>query len=341
MDRSASNILWFDEIGIEDINLVGGKNASLGEMYRHLKEKKVRVPPGFAVTSSAYKAVLENSGAFQSLKSILASLDHKNPKNLAATGKKARDVILHSEFPRELEEEILQAYHRLSKKCKQKSAVVAVRSSATAEDLPTASFAGQQETFLNISGDQELLQACRRCFASLYTNRAIAYRCEQKIDHLSTSLSIGVQYLIRSDLASAGVIFTLDTESGFPDVVYITGSYGLGESVVQGTVNPDEFYVFKPALKKGYRPIIDKVRGDKASKVVCAKNKKDPIKTTKTSLIEQKKYCISDQDILQLAKWAVEIRGPLFSKKWKMDSNGYRVGKRRPYRPTVYCAGKT
>ncbi len=294
-------ILWFDEIGIDDIDLVGGKNASLGEMICSLKKKKIRVPGGFAITAAAFRHVLEKTGAFQALKKVLKGL---NAQNLAATGEKAREIILNCEIPPDLQEEIVKAYHKLSSQYKQKNADVAVRSSATSEDLPTASFAGQQETYLNITGEKELLLACKKCFASLYTNRAIAYRSEQKIDHLTTYLSIGVQKMIRSDLASAGVIFTLDTETGFSNVVYITGSYGLGESVVQGTVDPDEFYVFKPTLKLGYKPIIDKILGTKATQIVYGKKN---TKKVATPISERKKFCLGDQDVLQLAKWAVEI----------------------------------
>lgn len=307
-------ILWFDEIGIDDINLVGGKNASLGEMYHNLKKKKVQVPSGFAITASAYRYVLEKSGAFDLIKTILKGLNHKDSQNLASTGQKIREIILQCEIPSDLHEEIVEAYNKLSSEYNQKNTDVAVRSSATSEDLPTASFAGQLETYLNISGEKELLIACKQCFASLFTNRAIAYRCEQKIDHLSSYLSIGVQKMVKSDLASAGVIFTLDTETGFSDVVYITGSYGLGESVVQGTVNPDEFYVFKPTLKQGYKPIINKIIGNKASKLIYAKNKKNPIKTVETPLEDRKKFCLNEEEILKLAKWAIDIEDH-YSKK--------------------------
>lgn len=305
--KAAPYILWFDEIGIGDIDLVGGKNASLGEMYCNLKKKKVPVPSGFAITAAAYRHVLEESGALEALKKLFKGLNHKDPKNLASVGEKARKIILSCEIPADLSQEILHAYHRLSSQYHQKHTDVAVRSSATSEDLPTASFAGQQETYLNISGDKELLLACKKCFASLFTNRAIAYRCEQKIDHLTSYLSIGVQKMVRSDLASAGVIFTLDTETGFPDVVYVTGSYGLGESVVQGAVNPDGFFVFKPTLKEGYKSIIDKAIGNKASKIVYTKSKKSPVKKVATPLKERNKFCLNDEEILQLSKWAVAI----------------------------------
>jgi pyruvate,water dikinase len=304
MTRSKAFILGFDEIGIGDIDLVGGKNASLGEMYSHLKKKKVAVPPGFAITSSAYRYILQQSGAFAALEVLLKGLDYTDSASLASVGEKARALILQSEIPADLEKDIVSAYQRLSAQHQLKEVAVAVRSSATSEDLPTASFAGQQETYLNISGAKELITACKRCFASLFTNRAIAYRCEKRIDHLSSYLSIGVQIMIRSDLASAGVIFTLDTESGFPDVVYITGSYGLGESVVQGSVNPDEFYVFKPTLKQGYPAIIDKTVGDKASQIIYAEK---GTKQIDTPLEKRGVFCITDEDILQLAKWAVIV----------------------------------
>ena len=259
-------IKWLKEIGMEDIPLVGGKNASLGEMYRRLSGKGIRVPNGFAVTAEAYKALLKNSKALKELKSAFKGVDLTRSKALKKAGKEARETILGSPFPGEVEESIEKAYKALSKEYRMKSVDVAVRSSATAEDLPEASFAGQQESFLNISGVEKLLEACQKCFASLFTDRAIAYRAEQGFDHFDVFLSIGVQKMVRSDAASAGVMFTLDPESGFPDVVYITGSFGLGESVVQGSVNPDEFYVFKPTLKKGFRPII----GQKTGVQTCA-----------------------------------------------------------------------
>lgn len=309
-------ILWFDEIGVEDIALVGGKNASLGEMYCNLKKKKIEVPAGFAITSHAYRYILKKKGAFDELKAALQGLNPSDSQALEKAGQKARETLLHCELPPDLQEAIISAYRKLSSIYKTKNADVAVRSSATAEDLPTASFAGQQETFLNISGEEELLTACKRCFASLFTNRAIAYRCENKIDHFKTALSIGVQKMIRSDLGSAGVIFTLDTESGFPNVVFVSGSYGLGESIVQGTVNPDEFYVFKPTLKKGYKPLIDKVMGSKAIKIVYDEKGKDPVKKVETPMKDRKNFCITDADVLQLAKWAMDIEDH-YSKKNK------------------------
>lgn len=299
-------ILWFEEIGIEDLALVGGKNASLGEMTRNLRKKKVPIPPGFAITADAYKYVLDGHGAFEKLKKILHGLDAKDTRALERAGKEARELILECEFPADLQEEIFAAYRKLSSEFKTKHTDVAVRSSATAEDLPNASFAGQQETYLNVTGEKSLIEACKKCFASLFTNRAIAYRMENKIDHIKTYLSIGVQKMIHSDRASSGVIFTLDTETGFPNVVFITGSYGLGESVVQGLVNPDEFNVFKPTLKKGYKPLINKVVGDKATQIIYGKGHQ-ATKKIKTPLRDQQKFCITDQEALQLAKWALDV----------------------------------
>jgi pyruvate, water dikinase len=308
-------ILWFEEIGMEDHELVGGKNASLGEMVCNLKKEKVPIPPGFAITSKAYKDVLEKHGVFKALRQILQGLDPADTQALSQAGRKARQLILDCEFPPDLREAILKAYRKLSAEFKTQNVDVAVRSSATAEDLPNASFAGQQETFLNVTGEDALLKACQKCFASLFTDRAIAYRCENKIDHLKTYLSIGVQKMIRSDLASAGVIFTLDTETGFPNVVFITGSYGLGESVVQGAVNPDEFHVFKPTLKQGYKSLINKVIGNKATKIIYTDDGSGT-KKVDTPIEEQKQFCIRDEEVLQLAKWAIAVEDH-YSKKNK------------------------
>lgn len=314
-ERAQSFILWFDEIGIEDISLVGGKNASLGEM---LKETKVKIPQGFAITAYAYRYTLEKAGILNNLKTILYSLNIHDSKALDKAGEKARKLIMDCELPTELQDAISHAYYKLSALCEVENADVAVRSSATAEDLPSASFAGQQQSFLNICGLQQLLDSCKSCFASLFTSRAIVYRHGNKFDHFKVYLSIGVQKMVRSDLASAGVIFTLDTETGFPDVVFITGSYGLGESVVQGAVNPDEFYVFKPTLKQGYKPLIDKRLGDKATKIIYTKNPLHPIKQVNTSKEDRKKFCLTDAEALQLAKWAIAVEDHYSSKydKW-------------------------
>lgn len=314
-ERSKSFILWFDEIGIEDISLVGGKNASIGEMR---KNTKVKIPQGFAITAHAYRYTLEKAGILNKLKDVLRHLDIRDSKALDKAAEKARKLILNCELPPELQEAISNAYRKLCSLYKVEKLDVAVRSSATAEDLPSASFAGQQQSFLNICGEKQLLDACKRCFASLFTSRAIVYRHENKFDHFKVYLSIGVQKMIRSDLATAGVIFTLDTESGFPDIVFITGSYGLGESVVQGAVNPDEYYVFKPTLRQGYKSLIDKRLGDKATKMVYAKSTLHPIKNVNTSQEDRKRFCLTDAEVLQLSKWAMEVEDYYSSKygKW-------------------------
>ena len=300
-------VLWFNEISMNDVSRVGGKNASLGEMYRNLTKKGVKVPNGFAITAYAYKYVLEKAGVLPKLRSVLRGLNAKNVRALEEAGRKARELILRAEFPPELRVAIADAYKKLCKEYRTTSVDVAVRSSATAEDLPTASFAGQQETFLNVRGVESLIDACRRCFASLFTNRAIAYRVENGFNHFKVYLSVGVQKMVRSDLACAGVMFTLDTETGFPDVVLINASYGLGESVVQGAVNPDEFYVFKPTLKKRFKPVISKILGSKSSKIIYSDNVKSPVKKVPTPVDDRNKFCLSDVEVLNLAEWAVVI----------------------------------
>lgn len=316
-ERDKSFVLWFDEIGIEDVVLVGGKNASLGEMLR-AKKVDVSIPPGFAITAYSYRYVLEKSGVVKELKAALQGLDIHDSKALEKAGKKAREIILGCELPLDLQEAIAEAYQKLSRQCKEANVDVAVRSSATAEDLPMTSFAGQQETFLHISGVKHLLKACKACFASLFTSRAIVYRAENKFDHFKVYLSIGVQEMVRSDLASAGVIFTLDTETGFRDVVFVTGSYGLGESVVQGMVNPDEFFVFKPTLKQGYNALIDKRLGEKATKFIYTKSKEHPTKRVQTPKGDRNKYCLSDKEVLLLSKWAIAVEDHYTKKygKW-------------------------
>ena len=241
--KSKKLVLWFQELGIKDVPYVGGKNASLGEMYQKLTKGGINVPNGFALTAYAYRYFLENTGVKQKVRRILRDLNTKDLNNLTERGYKVRQAILQAEFPPKLAEAIVEAYKKLSGK---KSTDVAVRSSATAEDLPDASFAGQQETYLNIRGDYAVLEACRKCMASLFTNRAISYRADKGFDHFSIALSVGVQKMVRSDQAASGVMFTIDTESGFRDVVLINAAYGLGENVVKGVVNPDEYHIFKP-----------------------------------------------------------------------------------------------
>ncbi len=306
MKRGQKFVLQFDELGIKDVPLVGGKNASLGEMYRELKKKGVKVPNGFAVTAYAYRHLIKSHGLKKHIKEVLKDLNTHDTRNLMAKGKQVRQLILNEEIPEEIVKEIRKAYDKL---CKEEGRIVdvAVRSSATAEDLPDASFAGQQETFLNIKGEKVLLEACKRCFASLFTNRAISYREDKHFDHFNIALSIGVQKMVRSDKASSGVMFSIDTESGFKDAVFITSAYGLGENVVQGAVNPDEFYVHKPTLKQGFKPIISKKIGEKEIKMIYNEGGKKPVKNIKVDEKMRNKFSINDEEVLQLAKWAVII----------------------------------
>jgi pyruvate,water dikinase len=291
---------WFDDLRIEDVPSVGGKNASLGEMIRSLGEKDVKVPSGFAITAYAYKYTMEKEGTDKKIREILQDLDTGDMNNLSEKGQKIREIIKNTPLPAELEEDICKNYREMEKRYGE-NIDVAVRSSATAEDLPDASFAGQQETFLNVRGERELLEKVRDCFASLFTNRAISYRVDKGFDHFSVYLSVGIQKMVRSDLASSGVMFSIDTESGFQDAVYITGAYGLGENVVQGTVNPDQFYVFKPTLKDDFKPILEKKLGSKEKRLVYGEKgtiQKDVSKE------EQSKFVISDDELITLAKWA-------------------------------------
>ncbi|MFX1505325.1 MAG: phosphoenolpyruvate synthase [Promethearchaeota archaeon] len=306
-NKSEKFILWFDELRIEDVPLVGGKNASLGEMYHSLKEKGVLVPNGFAITAAAYRHLLKNAGIEDAVREALEGLDTHDIRNLQERGRKVREIIRYAKLPDDLDKQIREAYHKLCEEIGTHDADVAVRSSATAEDLPDASFAGQQETYLNIRGEESLLYACRSCFASLFTNRAISYREDKGFGHFDVYLSIGVQVMVRSDAASSGVIFSIDTESGFKDAVYITGAFGLGENVVQGAVNPDEFYVFKPTLKGGKRPIIGKRLGTKEEMMVYTSDQRRPTKNVDTPESMRKSFCISDDEVIQLAKWATII----------------------------------
>jgi len=316
MKKEEKFILWFKEITHKDVPLVGGKNASLGEMYRTLTKKGINIPNGFALTAYAYFYFLEKAGLKQKLKELFTNFDSRNIKQLQEVGETIRNLILKAKFPEELKKEIVKNYKKLSQIYKQKNVDVAVRSSATAEDLPTASFAGQQETYLNVQGEEELLKAVKKCIASLFTDRAIAYREEKGFDHLKIALSVGIQKMVRSDLASSGVMFTLDTETGFPNVVLINSIWGVGEMIVKGRITPDEFFVFKPALKKGYKAIIVKNLGRKTKKLVY--NKKGGLKEVSVSPELQLKFSLTDQEILTLAKWGclIEEHYSKLAKKW-------------------------
>ncbi|MGH1392459.1 MAG: phosphoenolpyruvate synthase [Trichormus sp.] len=303
--KEKSLVLWFDEVGITDIALVGGKNASLGEMIQQLTPKGVNVPRGFATTAYAYRYFIQSAGLEAQLRELFADLDVDNVKNLQAKGKQARSLLMNTPFPVELQEAIADAYTTLCE-LYHANTDVAVRSSATAEDLPDASFAGQQETYLNIVGVKAVLTACHQCFASLFTDRAISYRHTKGFDHFNVALAVGVQKMVRSDLATSGVMFSIDTETGFKDAALITAAYGLGENVVQGTVNPDEYYVFKPTLKAGFSPIIDKKLGSKELKMVYEKGSQST-KNIAVSDLEKNQFALSDQEILQLGHWACLI----------------------------------
>ncbi|PMB32677.1 phosphoenolpyruvate synthase [Fischerella thermalis CCMEE 5208] len=299
-------VLPLDAVGIADIPLVGGKNASLGEMIQQLQSKGVKVPTGFATTAYAYRFFIQGAGLETKLRQIFADLDVEDVNNLRQCGKQARTLMLQTPFPEELEKAIAQAYEDL---CNQYGADtdVAVRSSATAEDLPDASFAGQQETYLNVHGLPAVLQACHKCFASIFTDRAISYRQIKGFDHFNIALSVGVQKMVRSDLAASGVMFSIDTETGFKDAALITAAYGLGENVVQGAVNPDEYLVFKPTLKQGYRPILEKRLGTKEIKMVYDLGGSKMTKNIPVAASDRAAFALNDDEILQLAHWACLI----------------------------------
>jgi pyruvate,water dikinase len=296
-------ILWFKEISKEDVPLVGGKNASLGEMFSKLSRKGVQVPNGFAITADAFRYYLSYNKIDEKLKEIFENFDPKSIKSLKETGEKSRNLILKGKFPPDLEKEILENYQKLSKFYGQKNVDVAVRSSATAEDLATASFAGQHESYINISGNENVLRAVKKCFASLFTDRAIAYREEKGFEHLKVALSVCVQKMVRSDLASSGVMFTLDTETGFENAVLINSIFGQGEMIVKGKIIPDTFYVFKPTLKKGYKAIIVKNLGRKDRKLVYKKG--GGLREVKVPKRDQMKFSLTDDEVLTLAKWAM------------------------------------
>jgi pyruvate,water dikinase len=325
MKQKNKYILWFKETRIKDIPLVGGKNASLGEMYSNLRKFKINVPDGFAVTAGAYRYFVKHNGLSEKFKKIIKGLDTGNMRNLAERGYRIRQVILASEFPVDLRNEIVKAYAKLTHEYSPYRSFkvvsgkedhtnhfaggvdVAVRSSATAEDLVDASFAGQQESYLNVSGEYLLLESIKKCFASLFTDRAISYRVDKGFDHFEVALSVGVQKMVRSDEACSGVMFTIDTESGFSDAIIINGSWGLGENIVKGKVNPDEFIVHKPTLGKGFKPIIGKKLGSKENKLVYSVGGTSSTQNANVSGEDRKKFCLSDEEILKLAKWGMLI----------------------------------
>jgi pyruvate, water dikinase len=300
-------VRFFEEIGIDDVPLVGGKNASLGEMYRSLSSQGVRVPNGFAITARAYRYVLESANGWNALHEVLDGLRPDDMEDLARRGQRAREVVYNAGLPQDLQSEILEGYRRLRIEYGE-ALSLAVRSSATAEDLPSASFAGQQETYLNIRGEQELLDACRHCFASLFTDRSIHYRIDHGFDHFKVALSIGIMKMVRSDLATSGILFTLDTETGFRDVVLINAAYGLGENIVQGALDPDEFMVFKPTFARGARAVLRRALGSKQIKMTYVSGEgRETTRNVPTPEADRARFCISDEEVLTLADYAVKI----------------------------------
>src|SRR5829696_4556258 len=306
MSNNQPYVLDFSQVGNGDVAIVGGKCASLGELFRELTTQGVRAVDGFSTTSHAYNLLLETGGLRKSLQKLLKGLDVNDLDELARVGNAARQMMLDTPFPKEVETAIFESYKRLGERIGKKVFEVAVRSSATAEDLPDASFAGQQDTILNVRGEQRLIEACHECYASLWTDRAISYRTAKGFDHFDVALSIGIQPMVRSDIASSGVMFTLDTESGFRDAVVINGAWGLGEAVVQGMATPDEWIIFKPTLKLGFRPIVTRKLGVKEVKMVFAD---DGTGTQVRDVVEtqRKRFCLSGYEVLQLANWACAI----------------------------------
>ena len=315
-------VRWFSDLSRADIAVVGGKNASLGEMITTLRSRGIRVPAGFATTAAAYWSLLKTSGLSAAIASKLAELD-ADAGNLAAVGAAVREMVLAAELPAALVAAITGAYREMAARSGRKVVSVAVRSSATAEDLPEASFAGQLETYLNVRGEQALLEACKRCYASLFTDRAIIYRRNHGFDHMQVALSVGIQEMVRSDKAGAGVMFSIDTETGFPKTVLITAAWGLGETVVQGMVDPDEYQVFKPLLADAaLKPIVGRTLGEKAQKLVYAVRGKVPCKLVATRRKDRQSYVLSDDEVLQLARWACVIEkhyGQPMDIEWAKD----------------------
>lgn len=317
-------IRWFEDISIKDIPSVGGKNASLGEMVRSLKNQGIRIPEGFAITSTAYWHFLEANDLKPKIQEQIQKFE-SGKISLEKAGKTIRRLFVRSRFPEEIAETIRQEYRQLCQRYNVDEADVAIRSSATAEDLPDASFAGQQETFLNITGTEEVLEACRKCYASLFTDRAISYRQTQYFNHLEVALSIVVQKMVRSDKAGAGVMFSIDTETGFPNDILITAAWGLGETVVQGTITPDQYRVFKPLLKyPQFQPIVEKTLGNKHEKMVYALGTTKTTKIVPTSLYEIQSFVLEDQEVLQLARWVKIIEehyGVPMDIEWAKDGD--------------------
>ena len=316
------NVVWLKDVGMSDVERVGGKNASLGEMISGLNSQGVRVPGGFATTAQAFESFLDHSDLKNKINELLSNLDITNIQELTKTGLLIRQWVEEAPFPKGLHQSIVQSYEKLTQQLGS-DVTFAVRSSATAEDLPEASFAGQQETYLNVSGIDDILIAVRKVYASLYNDRAISYRVHQGFEHEMVSLSAGIQQMVRSDIGSSGVMFTLDTESGFEDVVFITSAYGLGETVVQGSVNPDEFYVHKSTLKSGKPAILSRSLGSKSIKMIYAEdNSNSPVATTEVDSEDRLRFSLSDSQIEELAHYAMKIEshyGRAMDIEWALD----------------------
>src|SRR3989344_1526962 len=317
MEKNKKFILWFDQVGIVDVALVGGKNASLGEMYTTLVPKGIRVPNGFAITAHAYRYFIEKAKLTTFIEETLKNLDTEDVKELQRIGKAIRESIIKAELPAEMQQEIAEAYKNLSSAYNMVEADTAVRSSATAEDLPGASFAGEHETYLNVVGENNVIQAVKEAMASLWNDRAISYRVDKGFNHFDVALSVGVQKMVRSDKGSSGVIFTLDTESGFRDVVEIDASWGLGEMVVQGKVTPDGYLVWKHGLNQGFASIIKKELGSKENKMIYFGSGKKPVKEVKTNKKERESFVLTEEEILTLSRWGVEIENHYSAKSGK------------------------
>ncbi len=316
MDKEKQFVLWFDQVGIQDTPIVGGKNASLGEMYSNLTPLGVSVPNGFAVTAYAYRHFIKTNNFKEKIADILAELDTKNIRDLQKKGKQIREMLLAGEFSDELKQSIEENYKNMETAYFE-NVDVAVRSSATAEDLPSASFAGQQETYLNVKGFDSLLDAIRKCIASLFTDRAISYRHDKGFDHFKINLSVGVQKMVRSDLSSSGIAFTLDTETGFDKVIIINGTFGLGEYIVQGEVIPDEWIIFKDTFRQGYKPIISRKLGEKNEKLIY--DAKGGIKLAKIKKEDHQRFSLTDKEVLKLAGWCQKIEDHFSEKRGKLQ----------------------
>ncbi|MGO4186597.1 phosphoenolpyruvate synthase [Pseudarthrobacter sp. TAF60_1] len=324
MATTGVHVMWFEDVGMGDVPAVGGKNASLGELTRSLMSSGVRVPEGFATTAAAYRAFVATNGLEAPIRTSLENY-RAGRATLREAGEAIRELILEGQFPPDIAAAIRESYRALSERTGHPRASVAVRSSATAEDLPDASFAGQQETFLNISGERELLEACRKCYASLFTDRAISYREIKGFDHLEVALSIGVQRMVRSDIGASGVMFSIDTESGFPRSVLISAAWGLGETVVQGSINPDKYQVFKPLLADAHlMPIIEKSMGAKERKMVYSRGGHARTRTVDTPDQERRSFVLTDAETVELARWAVAVEehyGRPMDMEWARDGS--------------------